>query len=51
MITVDQWAYGAIFDYWDRWNAARVAVWRKRPRRKGSAMLAYALAAAASIHR
>lgn len=49
MQTVEQWAYGAILDYWVRWNAARRSVRRKRPLRSGSAAIAFALAAATSV--
>jgi hypothetical protein len=49
MQTAEQWAYGAILDHWDRWNDVRRAVRLKRPRRRTSAALAFALAAAASV--
>jgi hypothetical protein len=47
--TTEQWTYGAILDYWGRWSVTRRSVWRKRPRRKGSAAITFALAAAASV--
>jgi hypothetical protein len=45
---VEQWAYGAILDYWVRWTIVRRAIYRKRPRKKLGGALAFALGAAAS---
>jgi hypothetical protein len=45
MITDDQFAYRALFDFGARWSVARGAARRRRPRRPRSGMLA-ALAAA-----
>ena len=47
--SVDQWAYGAVLDYWQRWNAVRIAIYRKRPRRRVGGALSFALGAAATI--
>jgi hypothetical protein len=49
VISDEQWAYGAILDYWDRWTIVRRAIERKRPRKRVSGALAFALSAAASM--
>lgn len=49
MITDDQFAYRALFDFGARWSFARLlAAHRRRPRRRGGAMRA-ALAAAGAL--
>lgn len=45
----EQWAYGALLDYWERWSATRIAARRRRRRRAKAGALGIALAAAASV--
>lgn len=47
--SAEQWAYGAILDYWDRWTCVRRVIDRQRPRRRIGGALGFALSAAATM--